>query len=349
MAEQHIDGFDFETSSADLVGGNFWSGVNSSPNVAIDPTTFRKFGKSLMLSPGGGLFKNLTGTPGTIILAAGLTYTAGAAPEVQFWNTADQTGANITVTVDQVNHRLQVRAGSNNGSVLLSSANNSALAQTWIFFELKIVFSATVGSISLKIFQPGGANATVTASGLNTAPSGAQCASYTLQNDPSGSEPCWFDDHYCLDTTGGSLNDVTGADVVIEALFPNANVAVAFTPLSGSNFQMVDEHAMDGDTSYNKSTTVGNIDDFTVGALSDTPTTIYDVAVVSCARQETASTRALQNRLTSNATLVSGAAPTLAVSYGYRQDFIGPNDPNTGIAWTPSGVNAAKPGYKLTA
>ena len=355
--QQIEDGFDFQNGPADMILGNMWSGVNNAADVFIDSTTYRVSGKSLGLNPGGGMYRNVVGNPGlpsTIIVASALTYTAGAAPEVQLWNAANQTGINVTMTVDQINNRLQVRAGGNNGTVLLSTDNNSCPPQTWTQFELKILFSATVGTVTLNLFGgTGGADPlskTYTATNQNTAPSGTTCGCVTLQNDISASQPCWFDDHYQWDTSGSACNAMVNADVIMEALFVTANVSVQFTPHgAGANYQCVDETTMDFDSTYNSSTTVGQTDTFNHGALSSTPTGIFDVGVISAVRQETGSTRAVKNIIGSSGTPFNGTPVVPGTSYQYQADYSGPNDPHTAAAWTAGGVNAAQPSYQVTA
>lgn len=340
------DGFDHQNAYSDLATGNKWSGTDSGVlSVSIDPTTFRFNGKSLKLLPGGGVYYNTPNAETTVCLGAALTYTLGSAPEIFFYGTANQTGVNVTLTVDQVNAQLQVRSGGNNGSVLGSSGNGTFEPATWYYVELKIVFNAATGAAT--VYIDGTSKIAVT--NVNTAPSSAHCHSYTLMNDSSGNQPCWFDDHYFHNAGGSAPFNAVLGDTRVETLFPTSDSSVHFAHLSGlNNYGMVDEVAMDGDTTYNYSSTPTQTDLFGHGALSNTPTTIFAAAVTSAIRQESASTRALQNEISSSSTVADGAAVVPGVTYQYQQDiFI--DDPNTSSAWAAAALNSAIFGYNLEA
>ena len=342
-----FDGFDHQNAYSDLATGNKWSGTDSGVlNVSIDATTFRFNGKSLKLLPSGGVYYNMPNPETVVALGVALTYTLGSAPEIFFYATANQTGVNVTLTVDQVNAQLQLRSGGNNGSVLGSSGNGTFEPATWYYVEVEItVFSTTVGAA--KVYISG--TKKIDVSNVNTAPSATHCHSFTLMNDSSGNQPCWFDDFYFHNEGGSAPFNATLGDTRVETLFPTSDSSVAFTHLSGANnYGMVDEAAMDGDTTYNYSSTPTQTDLFGHGALSNTPTTIFAAAVTSAIRQESASTRAIQNEISSSASVADGAAVVPGVTYQYQQDiFI--DDPHTSAAWAAAALNSAIFGYNLKA
>lgn len=344
-----FDGFDHQNAYTDLAAGNKWTGTNNgAAAVSLDATTFRFNGKSLNLLPGGAAFKNTPAAETTMYLGVAMTYTAGSAPEIFFYGAAAQASQNVTLTVDQTNHKLQVRSGGNTGSVLLSSANGSFLPATWYYVELNITFNASTGSVDLEIGGSAVAGSPVT--NVNTAPGGtASCSSYALANDSSGSQPCWYDDHYFHNGGGSAPFNALLGDTQVETLFPSSDSSVQFSHLSGANnYGMVDEAAMDGDTSYNYDSTINHTDLFGHGNLSNTPTTVFAAAVTSAIRQESASTRALQNKISSSSTTAVGTATVPGTTYQYQQDiFI--DDPYTSSAWAAAAVNAALSGYLIEA
>ncbi len=73
---------------------------------------------------------------------------------------------------------------------------------------------------------------------------------------------CYIDDVYLLDCTVGTNVTFLGA-LKLYTIVPTANAApVQWTPLAGQNFQNVNEVPPDGDTSYNSSATVGQVDQY---------------------------------------------------------------------------------------
>lgn len=160
-------------------------------------------------------------------------------------------------------------------------------------------------------------------------------------------------------TIGGAQNNMWIDDVVvtdaatwigerwIETLRPSVNASVAWTPLSGANWQNVSEQQCDGDTTYNSTSTAGATDTFGIVSLSTTPLVIENVRVKVAVRKTDATTHNLHPCMKSGAAaLVEGPDFAVAGTYLYaRQDL--PTDPNTSAAWIAAGVNASQPGYKL--
>jgi len=99
---------------------------------------------------------------------------------------------------------------------------------------------------------------------------------------------------------------------------------------------------------YNFSGTVNQEDLFGFPALSSTPTNIYSIAVKGRVVKTDAGIRTLDMRTKSGATSSSGNLTALQplVTYSYVSSYF-QTDPNTGIAWTGAGANAAKHGIKV--
>jgi hypothetical protein len=148
------------------------------------------------------------------------------------------------------------------------------------------------------------------------------------------------------DTTGPApYNDYLGI-IRIETLFPTSNVSVTWTPLASTNWVEVSETNMDSDTSYNSQAATG-IDTFGHGTLQSTPTTIFGIGIVSSARKSDVKNLGYRNKLISGGTTSDGVVNPLATVYQYvRDDYL--NDPDTGLPWTGSGVNATNIGYERT-
>ena len=96
------------------------------------------------------------------------------------------------------------------------------------------------------------------------------------------------------------------------------------------------------------SDTVNEEDLFTFGALSVNPDAIYAAAVKGNIRREAGRSPTLDFRTKSGGTTTSGGTTGIGpgATYEWRDSFF-PVDPNTGVAWTTSGLNAATSGMKI--
>jgi hypothetical protein len=113
-----------------------------------------------------------------------------------------------------------------------------------------------------------------------------------------------------------------------------------------SQYKLVNESNPDGDSSYIKDSTVGDISRFTFPAI--TGSTIRTVMVWANAKKDDGGLRSIQASIKSGATVAtSGTDVPLGGNYQYLPMQC-PTDPNTGVAWTAAGVNAAEFGIKVT-
>jgi hypothetical protein len=114
------------------------------------------------------------------------------------------------------------------------------------------------------------------------------------------------------------------------------------------NWAEVSENPALGDLSFVQSSTVNDEDLFTFPALGSTPTTIYGVAVKANMERTDAGARTIDLRHKSGATTGSGlnAGQTPATTYGWLGSYFRV-DPDTLAAFSPSGLNAGKSGYKI--
>jgi hypothetical protein len=115
-----------------------------------------------------------------------------------------------------------------------------------------------------------------------------------------------------------------------------------------TNWDQVDKNPPLGDLSYNQSSTVSQEDLFGFPALSSTPANIYTVAVKAYAARSDAGARTVDLRTKSVSTSSSGgsAGQTPLTTYSFLSSYFR-TDPNTGVAWGASGLNAAKHGIKV--
>ena len=100
------------------------------------------------------------------------------------------------------------------------------------------------------------------------------------------------------------------------------------------------------DLSYVASSAVGDEDRYSFASLSSTPANIAGVKISALLRKTDSGARTVTLQLKSGGTEVSGAAQSPTASYLYFAAYQD-TDPNTGAAWTGSGVNNLTAGAKI--
>ncbi len=242
--------------------------------------------------------------------------------------------------------QLSVRNGH---GTILGTAVNTVSLNTWHYIEVKVTVSNTTGSFYLRV------NGTQVASGtlLDTqlSPSAyidvISLGGYAL----NGSQVWCFDDFYALNTDGTRNIDFLGP-VSVDCIFPNgAGFLSQWTPLSGSNYTQVNEHAVDGDTSYVSASTNGFQDLYQFEDIRNTPGGIFGIQLNQYVRKEWGGVRTMAHLLRPG-TLDSGAGGSvtypggtvyLSESYSYHSQLYDTN-PASGGTWTVSMVNGLQGG-----
>jgi hypothetical protein len=226
-------------------------------------------------------------------------------------------------------------------ATVLGTGTTTIVPDSEYFYEIKVTSIGATANVTVRI---NGVNE-ITLSSVDVTNTANNNVAYLYYTAPGGSGN-QFDDLYIMNTSGAApYNDFLGI-IRVETLFPTTNNSVAWTPLSSTNASNVDETAVDSDTTYNSSTTPGNIDTFNHGALSSNPSTIYAVKTTSFAKKMDVSNRTYRNKLTSNVTTSNGTTYNLTTIYQMYEDIF-LTDPNTAAAWAnAAAVDATKIGYE---
>jgi hypothetical protein len=140
-------------------------------------------------------------------------------------------------------------------------------------------------------------------------------------------------------TTGGSTTTSGGATFAVVGSGSNPGAA---------NWMAVSERPPDENSSYVTDATVGHIDRYTFPSISGSQ--VFAVAVNIRTEKDDAGTRTIRAAVKSGGTAGDNGSD-FALTLNTYADFQGLllTDPNTGVAWTASGVNAAEFGIKTTA
>lgn len=354
------DGFDKYAVSADMAMR--WAFTTGSPTYLATGGVKARGGMQL-------------GTSNTRVTAAvsGSSLTSGGTVHVAFWmKVIDAPSApieffqiNTNVGSDQARIGIQAIPSLPNGvfGIQFSATQQhgnlgagtslgpaySAIVNQWHHVEYAAKYDNTTGFVKVWVDR----DLIIDFSGDTLA--GTQPSSLSSVTFVGGfnSYAVVFDDIVIWDESGSDFAPAQiglNREHFIETLEPDGDDAVQFIPSSGSNFQNVDEAGYDGDTSYNSSNVVGDVDEFTVEDQAVTPLETHAICVGMIARFTIPGIVKMRSRMRSGAALVeSGDTAALSGSYTHywHNDVQLGLDPDTGVAWTTTAVNSLKIGYKL--
>ncbi len=157
----------------------------------------------------------------------------------------------------------------------------------------------------------------------------------------------WADAIWCLQHTGSFNNAHPGIAnrQIVSAFFPTgAGATTGLTPLSGTNWQNVDEAPPNGDTDYNSGSS-NAIDCYAADWTPLANAGIYCVHPMAYNRAVTG-TQANQLLLHIGSTDYLGASNNMTTAYAYAAPTYYDSDPSTSAAWTYAGLSGVQPGYK---
>lgn len=259
------------------------------------------------------------------------------------------TTSTIVEFVDSTSIQVDIRM-LNTGQLIVTR-NGTTLGTTvasvpiGVFFHLafKATINNTTGAYEVRVNDIN----VLSATGVNTRTSANNSfTSLRIGHSQNVGMNASYDDLYFFDAIGSTNNDFIG-DVAIGCSFPNAAGDLTdWTPSTGSNYQCVDEAASNGDTDYVASSTVGNKDLYNFGNISGAAISIYGVQRTLMVRKDDAGARTVKPIYKGGGTVYEGSAVSVSNGYTYVTDIL-ETDPDTGIAWTTAGVNAAQFGVKL--
>jgi hypothetical protein len=342
MALLGFDGFDHYNSAADLGARNGFIQYNQGASLSIQPGR-NGYAYSIEVT------SNLTVTFGQRVASAfvGFAYkvtTGGGAQSFYFYDSVAAL-PQVRVDLNFSNYSVEIYTWvSGVWSAAYISANNVFAGTVWNYVEIWPVISSSAGSVQVKI----NGQQVAFVSGINTEHS--TNAWWDQLVFPGGQAAFYLDDLYYADATTGPGTYPCSSplgDVRTVTLFPISNHSVTWTPLANTNWQEISEVAMDSDTTYNYTTTVGDEDLFNFGALSSTISKILGVQVTGAYRKDDAGAHTLKQALKSGTTEQYGTTRSLPdTTYSYFTDLWAV-DPNTSASWTVTGVDNIAAGYNL--
>jgi len=273
------------------------------------------------------------------------TLGAGGFPDMatSFW---DGATLQCWVGTDTTGHLVAYR-GAGTGTVLATSTL-TLTAGSYVFLEVLATVHNTTGSLQIRVNgAPWASFSGDTAATANNYATIVRFGSDGTTQTNNNQDLC---DLYICDGTGARNNTFLGDSYVRYRLPTGAGATTQLTPLSGSNWQNVDDPsgANDG-TDYNYSATVGQKDTYSLAALPDASSaSVAGVQVTSIAAKDTAGARSIANVLRSGGSDYLGASQALATTYGAFIDRW-EVDPATSAAWTEAAASAVQIGVTVAA
>jgi len=221
----------------------------------------------------------------------------------------------------------------------------------WYWIEVLFTISDTVGVIQTKIDGVTDLNLT---SQDTKVTSNATGNIIQLGGDAGGGRGMYIGDLYVCDGTGSAPTNTFLGDVRVQCIMPNGNGTtsqlIGQDSDSTNNYQNVDDGGPDtdpdDDTTYNQHTVVGNKDTYAYTDVNGSTGTVYGVQISPYARKTDAGTRKICSIARLSGTEVDGPDKDLSTTYQYLSD-IRETKPGGG-AWTPTDINNAEFGMKIT-
>jgi hypothetical protein len=282
---------------------------------------------------------------------AGVVYFGGAfkfpllGAEAVFATIKDSAAnAHWCMTVD-ASGVIRIRLGeSTGGSLLATSAAGAWVSDAFQYLEFASKVHDSLGVAEIRV---GGI---VVATFAGDTRNGGNAETYRFSFNPGAN---WtingFDDFYINDDQGSAPHNTYYGDVRADQAPLSADSAVDFVPLSSTNVSNVDDATPDDDTTYNASSTPGDVDLFTLSGYSAGAGVILGVRTRVKAKKTDAGARTFRSKISSGGTPSNGATAGLATSYAWHEqyDYV---DPDTGVAWANSAaINATLVGYEVVA
>lgn len=294
-----------------------------------------RFGGSAAFGP--QFQKTLTSVTTRII---GLAFYADGNYNTAFIQFIDDplTSVQISINFDSIG-RISVVSGS---TVLAVTTPYFFRVNAWYYLEASVTIG-TSGSFEVRLGQ----QTILSGTGVNT----QQTVNNTTNVIYCNLQAMYVDDLYILNTIGDYNNTFLGEQKVLTTQ-ANSDNSIQFSRNTGAN-NYSNLLTYDGDTSYNYSMTVNDVDLFgmtTLGSYYGENFTGNDISAtktVIIARKDDVGERQLANVVISGSTPEVFTTNTLLSTYEAFVNYM-ETDPNTGDPWTSAAVNALNIGYKLT-
>lgn len=333
MSLLFFDGFDIY-ATADL--SKRWTSVTGSPT--IDATGGRRSGGALLAPSNQNSSRNVTkslpSNYSTLVAGFNFRPVTFDSSTVTFFQFTDGGTAQLSL---RLNADGTISVCRSTGTVIETTVT-AVTADADNYIEFKATIHDTTGSYELRL------NGVDIASDTNVdtkQTSNAYINGILVGTTGGLVVKTWkFDDLYVLDTSGSTNNDFLG-DVRIDAVYPTADGNyTGWTPSTGTDHYALVDDTTPNESDYVSSSTAAEQDSYTMGNPETLASEIiYGVQVSVAALKDDAGSRSIKVGVRSGTTDSVSGAQALSTTQAYYSHIL-ETDPNTSVAWTPSGVNS---------
>jgi len=229
-------------------------------------------------------------------------------------------------------------------TTLIGTTSGAAITDyDWTYIEVKLVVHPISGSIEIRANE----GVVFSASGIDTdyQNTGAVGKVQFYTNKASMIDDIYICDGYD-DGTGHDdfLGSCRVAGLVLDGDQPGSQWDASE---AGSHYALLNEQPTDGDTGYIQTDVSGNVDMFDLAALNPS-FEVVGLQVTAMTKSLAAHGWDLYFRVDSNGTVEDiDSGDKYSAHQDYHANFgVSPVDPDTGVAWTPVGINNATFGIK---
>lgn len=216
----------------------------------------------------------------------------------------------------------------------------------WYFLELKATIDDTSGSFEVRI--NGATELLVTGVDTKNGTTGVIDKVYFGTIGFFATSNLFrIDDIYILDSSGGAPHNNFLGDIRIDTVLPNGDgTYTQFTPSTGTDHYALVDDSVPNTTDYNSSSTLGQRDSYNMGNVTLTGA-ILAVQTNLAVLKDDVGYRNAKALIKSGSTIAYGTSRGLNTTQTINMDIFS-TDPNTGLAWTNSAVNALEVGMEIT-
>lgn len=221
-----------------------------------------------------------------------------------------------------------------NTDLLGSSASGITGPLTWFYLEMKVVISATVGEVIVRVNE----EVIINLTGINTK-AYTDYIRWVALNALGNNLTMYFDDFYADDSK-------FHGDCRVRTYLPNSNGTYTdFAPSAGTNYQNVNATYADEDATYNEASNLGDKDSYGVTASLNGP--VVGLQVQNYLKKSGTIPVKIKNLVRSGGSDYLGDEKTLNTVYEYKSTVF-ENNPATSSAWNEATINAAEFGVEVT-
>jgi hypothetical protein len=344
MSLAYFDGYDTYNGTGTNTGVRATWIASGQTSTSLQ--TGRFGGRCLRFTPtnaGGFYQKSWAGTASCSTgIAIRFTVFPDSTKSSMYYKLANNDGDQIKFKVDWQGKLYIFIAGS---TLTYTSPSQVIFLNTWHYLEVECTLNAGAGVLNVYLDGVSLYSATGLSNKVGSTSTVIDAVRVGIDTGNGGTGEMGtvdYDDLYIKD----DVNRL--GERRVQNLYPASDVSVAWSRLSGaSNYLMVNEAQVDGDTSYIYASSVGNTDTYTFDTLAGTPAVIDGVQMSCYAYKTDAATRKIALQVKSGATTSDGSDITLTASYGRLLRLLN-LDPNGSISWTYLSVNALQGGPKVT-